>query len=277
MAVTISGDVADTATRAAAGALVAAIIAASAYRLRWLARSGAIAATAAGTIATAAGFGWAAVLVVYFVAASAMSRLGAEAKALRSRGTVAKHGARDWVQVLANGGVFTALAGAESLFPNPAWRWAAAGSLAAAAADTWATEIGILYGGQPRSIISGTIVLPGESGGVTLVGTLAAAVGAAFVGGSAVAVGWPAGAALAAVVGGLAGAVGDSLLGAVVQDRRWCPVCEVRTELSVHTCGTATEHRGGVAWIGNDAVNALSTMIGGMMGLVLYLMVARAG
>jgi uncharacterized membrane protein len=142
------------------------------------------------------------------------------------------------------------------------------GALAAAAADTWATEIGTLFGGEPISIVSGKRVPPGTSGGVTLVGTLAAAGGATFVAAAASLANWPVPLA-AAAVGGMAGALTDSFLGATVQSRRWCDVCGKSTERLVHDCGTPTRHTGGVVDFDNDAVNAACSGVGALIALVL--------
>ena len=67
---------------------------------------GAIAATVVGWAAVAAGWGWGAMLIVYFVASTLVSRAGRAAKHRRTASIVAKGGERDAVQVLANGGVF---------------------------------------------------------------------------------------------------------------------------------------------------------------------------
>src|SRR5690349_6265294 len=67
--------------RAAAGALVAAAIAATAWRAGSLSRSGTAAAFFVGTIAIATGWTWGALLIVYFTSSSLLSRMGAALKA----------------------------------------------------------------------------------------------------------------------------------------------------------------------------------------------------
>ena len=104
--------------RAAAGALVAAAIAAAAWRAGSLSRSGAAAAFFVGTIAIAAGWTWGALLIAYFASSSLLSRAGASLKAQRSGSVVEKAGARDATQVLANGGVFVLAALLEVLHPS---------------------------------------------------------------------------------------------------------------------------------------------------------------
>src|SRR5262249_3152460 len=49
-------------------------------------------------------------------------------------------------------------------------------------ADTWATELGVLSATTPRLITTGKATLPGTSGGITPLGTTAAASGAFSLG-----------------------------------------------------------------------------------------------
>jgi uncharacterized protein (TIGR00297 family) len=251
--------------RQVAGLLVAACVVLLARRTRSLTGGGAIAATGVGWAAVCAGWDWGTMLVVYFVASTFVSRAGRAEKHRRTASVVAKGGARDAVQVLANGGMFAVGAIAMLLHPDVRWMALAAGSLAASAADTWATEVGTLYGSRPRSVLSAQRVQPGTSGGVTAIGSLAAVAGAGLVTGLALAFGWPVRVASLAMVGGLVGAFLDSVLGASVQSRRWCDACECETERAVHDCGAATRALRGAAWVDNDAVNLISTAVGGLL------------
>jgi uncharacterized protein (TIGR00297 family) len=251
--------------RQVAGLMLAACVALLARRTRSLTDGGAIAATGVGWAAVGAGWDWGTMLVVYFIASTLVSRTGRAEKHRRTASVAAKGGTRDAVQVLANGGVFAVGAVAMLLQPDVRWMALAAGSLAASAADTWATEVGTFHGGPPRSILSARRVQPGTSGGVTAIGSLAAVAGAGLVVALALAFGWPAPVAALAMVGGLVGAFLDSLVGAVVQSRRWCDACECETERAVHDCGAATRSLRGVAWIDNDAVNFISTAAGGLL------------
>ena len=266
---------ADAATRAATGALVASLIAAGAYRSRSLSASGALAAIVVGTVCAAAGTTWAVMIIGFFVSSTALGRIRSEARARRIGGIVAKGGPRDARQVLANGGVFTAAALGYLVHPSVAWLTLGGGALAAAASDTWATEIGSLARQIPRNILTWQPVAPGTSGGVTIPGTMASLVGAAFVGAIALAGGWPAWVVGAVVGGGIVGGIADSVLGASVQVRRWCDRCVAGTEQPVHVCGTATRVSGGVPWIDNDTVNLLSVILGGLAALLLASFVSR--
>src|SRR5690606_13076371 len=131
-----------------------------------------------------------------------------------------------------------------------------------------------LLGGAPRSIITGAVLPPGLSGGITAAGTLAAiAAAAAFA-----AFGWSLGIdrhlAFAAAVGAVVGVLADSVLGATLQVRRWCTACNEFTERELHVCGAATIARGGLAWFDNDGVNAASSLAsGGVAAAVAALVV----
>lgn len=192
-----------------------------------------------------------ALLLVFFVTSSALTRGG---------------GRRRAAQVFANGG----LAAACALLA----RWhgallpAFAGALAAAAADTWSTEIGARSARPPRLLTTWREVPAGTSGGVTLLGSAGGIAGAATIGLAALVL-LPIGrsAALWIALGGAAGGVADSLLGATLQARWRCPVCGAVMETRRHGCGAAGSPERGIAWLDNDAVNALATLVGAVVAL----------
>lgn len=251
--------------RALIGAIAAALITALARRLQILDESGQWAALACGTVVAAAGWPWAMVLLAYFAAASAVTKMGAARKAECTQRSVPQISVRNAFQVAANGGLFALLAFRAGGVPESAVGIAAAGALAAASADTWATELGTLWGGRPRSILSWRPTGPGMSGGVTLVGTLGGVAGAVLVAAVvALVFGRPlTGKFVGAVIaGGFAGCVADSLIGATMQARRWCDHCKEWTERRVHPCSYRTVHAGGLRWVSNDVVNAAATVIG---------------
>ena len=253
------------------GAIAAVTIAVVAWKARSLSGSGAIAAVVTGTVATAAGWSWAILLVLSFVSSTLLSRLGRRRKFDRTAGMVDKPGARDAWQVLSNGLAFTLAAIAAIAWPLhlSLVQAAAAGSLAASAADTWATEIGTLVGQKPRSVIGARRLEIGQSGGVTWAGSLASLAGALFVGVGALAVGWRPRMVAGVVVGGLVGSLVDSVLGALAQSRSWCDACGAPTEMRVHTCGSKTRHAGGLPFLGNDLVNFLATVAGALTAAIM--------
>jgi len=259
----------------AIGLLSSVVIAAAGYRARALTLDGAVAAVAVGTAVF--GFGgprWAVVMIGFFVLSSGLSRAGKRRKRSVER-FVEKGSRRDAVQVLANGGVAALLAVVHQIggvgYSFPAYL----GAMAAATADTWSTEIGALSVSPPRSILTGKSVEPGSSGGVTLLGLLAAL-------GGGLAIGLIGGVAsrnapqliLVGLVAGLGGSVADSLLGASIQRTYRCPNCLTLTERAVHDCGTTTVPLRGWAVVNNDTVNGLTTIFGALCGAGLYLLLA---
>lgn len=244
---------------------LAALVAFAAYRLGSLTRSGAIAAFVVGAITFDIG-GWsgAAVLFAFFLPSTILSRIGRARK--RALVDVGKHGARDAWQVLANGGVATlciALAprGGELFFAG------FAGAFAAAAADTWGTEIGTLAQGRPHSILTLKPLETGLSGGVTIVGTLATLAGAAFVAGVSAAT--HVAPFMPVLIAGFGGATVDSILGASAQALRYCPDCERACETNPHYCGAPTELRRGIALLENDGVNFAATLSGALAAIFI--------
>ena len=99
-------------------------------------------------------------------------------------------------------------------------------------------------------------------------GTMAGIGGALFIAMAAALARWPI-PLTAAILGGIAGTLSDSILGASLQARRQCDACNKATERLVHDCGTPTRHSGGITWLDNDAVNAVSTGVGAIVGLLV--------
>lgn len=257
------------------GGMFAAFVVLVAHRRRALSTSGGFAAFVLGAICSAAGWGWAALLMGFFITGTLLSRYKSERKSERTSGVVEKGGNRDAWQVLANGGVFTSAAALSIVQSSPVWMAFGAGAIGAAAADTWATEIGVLSASTPRSIVTGRHVITGQSGGVTLSGTLAGAFGAAAMAVIAWIAGWGNLIAMAAIIGGIGGCTLDSVLGATVQARRWCDRCSAITERAVHDCNTITTLVGGRRWMDNDAVNAVSSAFGALLGF-LWILASRS-
>jgi uncharacterized protein (TIGR00297 family) len=259
----------------------ACLIALLAWRLHALSISGAWAAILTGTLIFGlGGVPWAALLLVFFISSSALSRaFSRRKKAVNEK--FAKGSQRDAGQVLANGGLGALLAIAQVLFPGSAWPWVAfVGAIAAVNADTWATELGVLNPSRPRLITTWRTVEAGTSGGVSLLGTGASIAGAGLIGLFAVFI-MPQGGAPPAnqivllgmvILGGLVGSLFDSLLGATVQGIYYCPNCAKETERHPrHTCGTETTRVRGWEWLDNDLVKFACSVGGAVVLLGLWL------
>lgn len=255
--------------RLAFGAVAAGIVAALGYQRRALSEDGAVAAWLVGTVIVAfGGWWWGVLTVLFFGSSTALGRIGPHRP---ERERQARGNRRDLVQVGANGGIAALLASLAAAGDRELLFVAFAGALAAATADTWATELGRFSRVAPRSIVSGLAVAPGASGGVTRVGTAGALGGALLIGGIAglgVGRGWaeagmPALALVAIVTGaGFSAALFDSVLGAALQATYRCPRCQEETESPVHRCGEEAILVRGIPAVTNDIVNLLATLGG---------------
>ena len=239
----------------------AAAVSIAAWRLGALSASGAVAGTAVGSVVFGfGGFGAALVLVTFFVSSSALSLLppGGE------------RSARDAWQVMANGSVAAVAISLTGL--QPMATVAFLGATAAAAADTWATEIGVRLGKSPRSILSLRKQPPGTSGAVSLPGTLAAAAGALAVAsvGCWLMAGISGPQLVAVSLGGLLGSIFDSVLGAGLQARYRCSLCGASPEVARHGgCPECATRSSGFPGLDNDAVNWLATAAGATLAVLL--------
>ncbi len=255
---------------------VALAFGAASYRARFLDLSGALAASIlAWMVIALGGAAWAVPAVTFFVLSSLLSRLGRRRKQA-AEARAAKGSRRDVGQVVANGGVGAALLAAHTFVPAPALYLGFVGAFAAAAADTWGTEIGTWAGWPTRRLAVGPRVPPGTSGGMSVPGTLGALAGAAVVVASALAV---AGASvraedvgavgLAVTLAGLAAAVVDSTLGATVQ-ARFRAADGSLTEREWDGA-TLLPLAAGLRWIDNDLVNVACTLVGAGLAILLVL------
>ena len=238
----------------AAGAMAVALLS---WRLRLLTPGGTCVQFLMGCVLFGIG-GWPAALpiIVFFATASAATKFAdTRRKVLTMEGRTS---ARDAVQVLANGGIASCLVLLSLVVRDPRIYYAYVGAVAAAAADTLATEIGTVYGRRPRSITTFRPAAGGSSGAVTLAGFAGAFGGAAMV--SLASIPWGTGAA-PMIVAGVGGCVLDSILGASVQARFECRVCGQDTESVVH-CEETTKHRSGLRVLTNDGVNFVCTAVG---------------
>lgn len=179
-------------------------------------------------------------------------------------------------QVLANGGVAWALLGLWSvLLPDAALARTLCyvgfgGALAAAAADTWATELGVRWARRPWSLRTFRPVEPGTSGAVSVIGTLAGAAGAGTVAASAVLTGGRAAATGGwMLIGGVLGMSVDSVVGATIQGHYRTGADAPWTDRPAPDA----EQIRGLRVVDNDVVNLVGTVIGAggaVVGRILF-------
>ena len=173
--------------RLLSGLLFSSGIGLTAYRRKSLDKSGVLGSIISGTsIVGMGGWSWGLSLVYFFVSSSLLSSFRVSEKAIVASDKFSKGSRRDLSQVVANGGLATFFAYVlVSLDQKLARRRAKSGfigALATATADTWATELGTLSTTPPLLITSGKPVAPGTSGGITLLGIAASALGATSLG-----------------------------------------------------------------------------------------------
>ena len=188
---------------------------------------------------------WFLIMLTFFIIGAGATRYRYGDK--KRLGVAQEHGGvRGYFNVFANGLVAT---GAAVLYGvtggHPAFVALFMGSVASAAADTTASEIGVT-GKTPYLITTLQPVPRGTNGGVTLLGEVAAVIAAAIV----AVTGWLVGVAdpwmvVVTIIAGFIGTNVDSLVGATLENS---------------------------GRIGNSGTNLVATFVGGISGTVLYLM-----
>jgi uncharacterized protein (TIGR00297 family) len=224
-----------------AALVVTALFAALAYALGMVSRGGALGGLVVGTaIYYCLGPPGFAALALFVVGGSLLTRLGYGRK--RRAGTAEAGGGRRGAKnALANAGVATLCALLAALTSLDAFAAAFVASLGAAFADTAESEVGLLYGREPRLITTMRTVPPGTDGAVSLPGTLAGLAAAGLTAALGLALGLleePALMLLVALAAFL-GTVVDSLVGALAPR------------------------------VGNELTNVLCTLVAAVLALVL--------
>ena len=225
-----------------------------AYKKNSVSLSGAIGGFLIGImIFGSGGWLWISPLIFFFISSSILSHIRGKSRSKR-----------DIMQILANGGVPTFFALFYFFFPSTITLLGYLGSLSAATADTWATEIGFFSKSKPKLVFSSRAVEKGSSGAISILGTLGSAMGSFCI------------AIIAAflfdfnhliiplTLAGIIGAFFDSMLGRFIQAKYRCNICQCITEEKIH-CNESTELISGLNWMDNNFVNFLNTMVGAII------------
>jgi len=243
-----------------------------AYRLKALTPGGAAGAMLLGSIVfSIGGIFWVIPMATFFILSSILSKIG-KLKRTILKGMVEKGSRRDIMQVYANGGISLIMAILYHFTSNDLYYLMFLGSLAAATADTWGTEIGIFSKKEPRHILTFNKVPAGTSGGVTVLGTSGFFIGAGILTLSGI---FPINASIIQLfsiiaISGISGALIDSIIGATIQAQYLCPNCQKTTEKLIHCKSYKTKLISGIRWIDNDVVNFACTTSGALLVLLLY-------
>lgn len=255
--------------RILAGALIAAVLAIIAFILNWLSLNGTISSILLGT--TAYGLGGltgAVVIIAFFISGSILTKT----KLSENAGEITdKNFRRDGNQVWANGFWFCFWITNWFLTGYYGFMIASVASIAMATADTWATEIG---GNRLKAkawlITTGKSVTPGTDGAVSILGSIAALLGALFITLVYALMEFNVNVVVLAIIGlsGFLGCFIDSYLGARVQGKViiWNKNADLPgTSVSA---GNKKEKR---YVIGNNAVNWISTGITSINSIIAIL------
>jgi len=227
--------------------LINTALIAGAQRLPLLTPSGWVHAGALGTILWGClGWrGWLAV-VIYLAAGSLVTKIGWRDK--QKRGLAEARGGRRapanvWGSA-ATGAALALLIGS-GLEPKALLLAGFCASFAAKLADTFGSEIGKRWGGQPRLITTLRPVPAGTEGAISVEGTLASAAGSVLMTLVLFALQLLPSLAVSAVVMliGFVATLAESLLGALAQDR--------------------------VSWLSNELVNAIQTTLAALLAIVV--------
>ncbi len=242
------------------GMLIAFGIAFASLRMRFLTTNGAMATFVLGTVVFGVGGClYALPILSFFILSSLLSKTGRHWKN-RFKDTFEKSSQRDMWQVWANGGLAGLIVLLHYLLPRPWWHYLFLAAVAAATADTWATEIGIFSKSKPRHILNWQAIEPGTSGGVSLLGSTGAVAGSFVIALHLGMAGFHWNLIGLITAAGFIGSMIDSILGATIQAQYQCPACKKITEKRRHCQDVNTVLIAGHRRINNDVVNMFCTL-----------------
>ncbi|WP_019242564.1 MULTISPECIES: DUF92 domain-containing protein [Bacillus] len=242
------------------------------YYIKSLSLSGSIATFITGCCVVI-GFGWRGLFVLgaFFLTSSLWSKYKHQQKGTLND-MLEKGARRDWIQVVANGSI-ASISSLLFFFTNEnIWLYAFITSIAAANADTWASEIGVLSKRKPIYILSGKMVEKGTSGAISWLGTLSSLGASLFIGLLSFSLFSIQSFTLLLLVIliGFLGSVIDTLLGATIQAIYQCKICGLKTEKKYH-CREKTFLIKGANWCNNDIVNVSSIFIATLIFVFSYM------
>ena len=189
-------------------------------------------------------------IFLFFILGSISSKLNKVQK------SDSKHGkARDGYQVLANGGVVLLLAWLKIESQNEIFNILMYISICISMADTFSSEFGMKFGGQPWDIIRFKRINQGLSGGISLAGTIASFLGAGIISICYFYIHSDGFLTFSILLSGVLGSLVDSVLGSLFQPK-------FKTQLGeIMDFGKKEDMISGVSFFSNDFVNFLSNVI----------------
>lgn len=207
-------------------------------------------------------------LILFFILGSLASKVGKNQKKPMEK-LQKRTGPRDVVQVYANAGGAIIMSMCYYATGNDIFHYAALVTFVAALADTISSEIGMLSKKEPISIVTFQKMQPGLSGGVTLLGILAA-LGASVLFSVLLLNGSMREVMLVSLLG-FTGSLIDSLIGALFQAKYYVSKWHMLTERETID-GEKLSLKSGFKKINNDTVNFISTLLAGLLYLGIRLL-----
>lgn len=242
-------------TRLVLGLMISALIVSVFFLLGFLSLDAFAPATLVGTAAYGLGdTAIMAVLAVFFISGSLLTMVN-DRRTSRSLPLSRRNGPQVW----ANAWWMCFFLVLSFLTDGPWGEIAAASIIAVATADTWATELGQLTSrNRTVSILNFTTVSQGTDGGVSLYGTFGSLLGAVLIAAVYMLFSYDNDILFFCIiiVSGFLGSIADSILGASIQQHD----------------GNKPDNRMRIR-IGNNAVNWLSTGVGGIISIVIYVII----
>ncbi|MDY6931407.1 MAG: TIGR00297 family protein [Halobacteriota archaeon] len=215
------------------------------YKMRLLDKTGTFCGILIGVLMVLFTDGrWFLVLLLFFILGGVSTKYKQDYK--RTLGII--QGTRDYGNVLGNGLIALCMTLAFSF--DDMFLIGFLGAVAAATADTLATEIGDTSNTHPRLITNFKPVRPGTNGAISPLGELSALLGSAIIALFGISMGLHNGVILtyiAVVAGGFIGANFDSLLGATLEDR---------------------------GFLTNNTVNLFGTLMGSLSSVAFFVLIS---
>lgn len=238
------------------------------HRFKWVDPPATIVSAFIAAIAWAfGGLQWLLPIGVFFITSSLLTHY--------KQAVPSERKPRDILQAMVNGALPILPIAGFAINGRPIWYFLYVGSVATANADTWSTEIGRFAKKLPRSLKTFRIVDRGTSGAVSYLGTFASILGGILIGITAAVVGPSPWRFPLVVTGACVGPIGsfiDSMVGAWIQGKFQCSVCQRICETPSH-CGKPTYHVSGFKWMNNSLVNAIVNVAGMLLAFKIYQMI----
>ncbi len=266
-----------------------------AYKRRGLSLGGVVTAIAIAITVFLTGWQTFLIFLLFFLSSTLLTKWRYKVKEEKQAAETGQ--GRGWRQVIGAGGIASvfALALAANLVnrcynpePSPllkAFFTAMLAAIATSNADTWAVEVGAAFNREPRLITKPWVRVPvGTSGGVTIIGELASMAGSLLISLAALTLYWissayqlypwsifavsPLRLALIVFIFGWLGEILDSVVGATLQVKYFCPRCKKLTDKKIHKCGLKTKYYGGFKIVSNEVTNLIATFISSTIAFV---------